>query len=534
MPGSQESTAESMAPSRTLRSTRFTETVLVLLVVAAGWAVAIWHLSLEWTLSAQYQYGWAVPALVLYLVWLRWADRPAAGWRLGARATQAVFIAGACVMGVGILIREANPDWRLLGGWLSAAAIGLTFTALARFGGRPWVGHFAFPILFFLTAVPWPRPQEGALMVKLMSGNARLAAEVLRWCGHEAMVQGNLVALPAGVVGVDEACSGIRSLQGALMISLFLGELWRLSALRRGLLLLSALGVVLCANALRTTWLGWIVAQTGTAVMERWHDTVGYTMLVAGFLLILGIAAALRNHRATGAMDAPPGPAAPPVGSGRVTMGTALALMIFLASIIGTKAWFAWHEMHLTQAPAWRIALPRTIASYHGQTISERTLNELRFPHTESGTWSDTLDRHWQASFFEWPPGRNGEQTVLVHDPRVCLQAGGMQHLETFADCTWERDDLRLAFEAYRFRSGGHEVFVFNTVTSGVLRSDSGALADRSLSRSSRWRAVAAGLRQLGQRRLEVGIWGAASAEDAQRAFRAFLDDAIQIERVHN
>src|SRR5258706_13641407 len=35
------------------------------------WFTLINHLRVEWTVNPQYRYGWAVPALCLYLIWRR-------------------------------------------------------------------------------------------------------------------------------------------------------------------------------------------------------------------------------------------------------------------------------------------------------------------------------------------------------------------------------------------------------------------------------------------------------------------------------
>ena len=54
--------------------------------------------------------------------------------------------------------------------------------------------------------------------------NTALTVEILGLLGIPAVPQGNVIELATGSVGIDEACSGIRSLQATLMISLFLGE----------------------------------------------------------------------------------------------------------------------------------------------------------------------------------------------------------------------------------------------------------------------------------------------------------------------
>src|ERR1017187_8437469 len=46
---------------------------LLLRVVFLGflWAHLVNHLRIEWTVNPQYGYGWAVPFLCAYLIWLR-------------------------------------------------------------------------------------------------------------------------------------------------------------------------------------------------------------------------------------------------------------------------------------------------------------------------------------------------------------------------------------------------------------------------------------------------------------------------------
>ncbi len=52
--------------------------VLILLGLTLGalWFVCCRQLSAEWSYNEQYNYGWFVPFFALYLFWLRWEDRP--------------------------------------------------------------------------------------------------------------------------------------------------------------------------------------------------------------------------------------------------------------------------------------------------------------------------------------------------------------------------------------------------------------------------------------------------------------------------
>jgi len=91
----------------------------------------------------------------------------------------------------------------------------------------------------FLVAVPWPTVVESPLVRALTSiqhGNDR---GIARWVGIPASSAPMSSKIATGVVGIDEACSGIRSLQATLMLSLFFGQLYRLPLVRRPTLLLT-------------------------------------------------------------------------------------------------------------------------------------------------------------------------------------------------------------------------------------------------------------------------------------------------------
>jgi len=68
-------------------------------------------------------------------------------------------------------------------------AVAISLATLELIGGRAWLRHFAFPLCFFLIAVPWPRNFEQSVMGGLMSWNAAATLEILHWLGDEAIRQ---------------------------------------------------------------------------------------------------------------------------------------------------------------------------------------------------------------------------------------------------------------------------------------------------------------------------------------------------------
>ncbi len=247
--------------------------------IVAFWIPAVRQWSYDWSTNPQYFYGWAVPFLAAYLIYDRWPQRPVPGV---AKATG--FLMGCAILLALLQIParwfgEANSDWWPVW-WLYAGIVtGCSFILIYLGGGMTWARYFAFPILFVLTAVPWPTYFEIRFVQRLMGVDAEISATIASLMGIPAMAVGNLIQTPTGVLGVNEACSGIRSLQSSLMAAFFLTGLYRLKL--GGGLLLVALGAAIAfvCNVVRTTFLTYQGAMNGIEAVGQWHDTAGFVIL---------------------------------------------------------------------------------------------------------------------------------------------------------------------------------------------------------------------------------------------------------------
>lgn len=498
--------------------------------VIACWTLTIRHLASDWTLNEQYHYGWLVPLLALYLVKVRFEQCPAPAPARSRAGLLLLLIAAASF--ISMPLREANMQWRSMGWWLAGLAATATLLGFRQAGGARWLRHFIFPVLFFFTAVPLLRGIEENSMHWLMQRNATLSIEVLHWLGVDGHAKGNLIALPAGTLGVDEACSGIRSLQGTLMLTLFLGEILALSLPRRAALLLSGVFWALITNVLRTTALGWIAQRDGMHAMENWHDSAGYTVLAMCSALVGATAWFL--HRASQPRPVPAAPidlAAIARRFREIAAPCAVGLGILLAGLVFTEVWFRIHEREDTPLPPWRFLLPNELATFQITPIAPRIRADLRFDEGYGGRWQDNAGLHWQALYFHWKPGRNAAQTAGVHDPRACLAAVGMEEIATLPRLEITRGDLRLPVDAYHFRDGAQEVFVFNCLVEDVRRGEAQTRVREDNTISSRFVAALAGKRHRGQRRIEAAVWGARDAAAAEASFRRLIDARIQVEK---
>ncbi len=494
------------------------------------WALAIRHLSSDWTLNEQYHYGWLVPLLALYLVKVRFERCPAQGPRPSAAFAWSALLLFAFLSALSMPLREANTDWRLMGWWLTGLAAGVTLLGFWQAGGRRWMTYFVFPVLFFFIAVPVMRPVEDAAMQWLMRHNARLSVEVLHWLGISGEAMGNLISLPGCTLGVNEACSGVRSLQGTLMLTLFLGEILSLTWPRRAALLLAGTGWALITNVARTVALAQIAARSGLAAVDRWHDSAGYTVLAFCAAAVTFTAWLLRPE-----IERTPNLETEIAIARRlrqIAIPSAIGLVILLAGYCFTEGWFRMQERSVATLVGWSFRLPIDRPKFRETEIASRIRAELRFDEGRAGVWQDEAGRRWQALYFQWLPGKNSAQMVAVHDPRVCLAATGLREVASLPPVVFDRGGVTLAFDAYHFRDGLQDVFIFNCLAEDVRRAGGESRIRAENTISSRIAAALAGRRHLGQRRLETAVWGEPNADAAEASFRSLLESQLDVNLV--
>ncbi len=482
------------------------------LLLALLWLLIFNQQRLEWTVNVVYSYGWAVPALALYLLWERWGTRPAAGsrprpWRLLALAGLLL----AAYLPVRI-IQEANPDWVKVNWTLAALGVGLSFLAFVALGGLRFARHFAFPLLFCFTALPWPVWMETWLLQNLMNGNAAICAETLTLAGTPAIAEGNLIQVADRWVNVEEACSGIRSLQTAFMMALFLGELHRLSVLRRLGLVAASFAIAFLLNIARTLVLTLLTADDGSA--ESWHDPVGLAVMVLCLVALWGVSELFRPRRA-GA------PAAAAGGEFRhpsfPRWFAAAGCVWLVAAEAMTAGWYAWHESRLAAAAAWHVAWPERAPGFQRGEFAERTFALLKFNEGVTASWQTEEGHAWQMYALSWEPGRVSQYLSSAHYPTVCLPATGLELVAEFGlwDCT--ENGLSFPFATYLFRQGDRDVYVFHAIIEDrPRRADEVVVAYRQVDTAERLRSVWRGERNLGQHVIGIALLGATSMDEAR------------------
>jgi exosortase len=340
----------------------------------------------------------------------------------------------------------------------------VTFGTLAVFyrnGGAGLARAEAFPVLFFFTGVPWPPRFEQPLTANLMQSVVATTTEILHWLGVEAQSSGGAIALRSGLVGITEACSGIRSLQAGIMFGLAMGEWFLLRRGRRAVLLGIAIAMALLTNLVRTLILALHAERHGAGTVEQVHDMVGNIVVTAMVLAIWFAGKCLSGRRSQS--DGSTGswlarfrgllPARAVVGGAFYTgVGLALVAGIFGARLVCAHAEAASHEQ----------TAPRFIAQVDSAgpnkllAVPREVWNELRptsgeYIHRErAGSPDDGGDCY----HFFWKPSV-WNRFALVHRPDICMPGIGWQAAGPPPEAVdLEINDRTVRFYIFRFRRG--------------------------------------------------------------------------------
>jgi exosortase len=530
------------------------------------WGILWWQLSGEWSVNDQYSYGWFVPLFAIVLFWLRWEDAPKAqevrgqGSNNRKKNSVAIFVGiTALVLLFPIRLFEiGNPDWRPLS-WLHALCVlTITLAFLWSVGGVPWLRHFAFPIAFTLIAVPWVSPIEQPIVQGLMRIVASISSETVALFGIPARLEGHLIRIPDGMVGVNEACSGVRSLQTSLMIGLLFGELKRLSILRRVVLVIAAAAIAFLGNCIRAFFLVWVAATKDIAAANRWHDFAGYGIVGLVFIGSL-IFAGLLGRRKLESREAR-------VKDGErrnfyfllPTSYFASAMCWLIAIEIAAASWYRAHERKLAQTTRWEVQWPRSAPNFHEIKVDDDMRRILRFDQGHAASWSlfainssDTANTTTKTLnctlyFFRWDSGKNSALLANLHRPDVCLPAIGWNQTGDAGVKKYPvTPNLALPFRHFEFRHGesdqptqqtAHAFYCLWEDRVASARGESQlpemTSAPSAWTRNERVRAVLEGRRHLGQQVLELVIQGrgALQESDVDQQFANVLPGLIQLE----
>ena len=508
---------------------------LLILPLGYLWFHLLDNLRLEWTTDPQYSYGLVVPLLVAGLLLRRWqhlAGQPCA--TVADNPWPAVLF--ICLLAFLYLptrlVEEATPEWRPLQWSLGIQTVGLTLYAIYLAGGKGWLRQAAFPVAFFLVAVPWPTLFEQPIIQGLSRINAAMVVNVLNIRGVPAIQHGNVIEVSTGMVGINDACSGIRSLQSSLMISLFLGEYYLFNWRRRLLLIPVSFALAMMLNVCRTTLLTWIAAKDGIAAIAKYHDEAGMTILLVCTAVLWGMGWLLNRYSESKTQDSKLKTGCyskfKTQDSKLKTVG--IVLIVWLATVeSGVALWYQIRESHLKLGPDWTVDFPANNSTYQNVPLTVDEHQLLCFDQGQQGEWQEPDGTVWQAFYYNWLPGRVAGYLAKRHTPDICLTATGLKMASGPELMVLDVNGVELPMRHYVFESSNGPLQVYQCQWQAGMGKDS-YTADES-SRFNLIRGIWAGRGNKGQKVLEIVITGIDDPVPAKAALERELARLIKVEK---
>jgi exosortase/archaeosortase family protein len=290
---------------------------------------AIWNQAHWWTALEENWFGWLTPAFTAFVLYERRA-RIVAAWN-ACGAPGSPHVAGwrravlnavvACGFAFGLIAFLAGSFHRAGAGpsfkgtflasvgvaailmflpWLAAPRSPMpASTGFAGDSRRRLCALLVFPATVWLLSAPLVSVVESRLSLLLLNPMIALVSFVFNILGLPIGRAGNILIMPdGGRVGVEEACSGIRSLTACLFAGSFLGAVYLKSLWEKFALVAAATALALGMNLARTLLLtGWAYRRGTRAIEGAVHDAAGYAVLAFTAAGLFGLLA-LFNWRA--------------------------------------------------------------------------------------------------------------------------------------------------------------------------------------------------------------------------------------------
>lgn len=395
------------------------------------------HLWPEWTSNPDLSHGLFAPVVFALLVWegtrtgpARWLAPTGVLWA----AVSGLLVFGLAMFALGGLL-AASVGWShavvnfafavvltatVAAGWLVLAsepvrALPFNWTLLTAVG-------------LWLLAAPLPTGTYTRLTLALQGSVTSWVLNALHVLGIPARQTGNIIELATTSVGVEEACSGIRSLISCLYAGFFFAAWLVRTPGKRAVLIVLAPLLAIAMNFARSLALT-LMANRGVDIMGFWHDATGYAILGFTALGLAGVAALL-SPRGAPPLAATAAPA--PVQRARAGLGTFAAGAGAIVSLGLVFALLA-HEPHAeseagevavdallpAESAGWQVATARDLYRFSGVLQTDHLVERTYFRLSEG--------QPVQINVYvaHWSPGAASVSLVASHTPDACWPGTG-------------------------------------------------------------------------------------------------------------
>lgn len=395
----------------------------------------------EWRHNPDLSHGLFMP--VIFLLLMREARSAGPLRYLGGRAATVVTIVLASSGFVALAtagLYAAAVDWsHPLVEFLLACALALFLgAALAAFADErlrltPFNWSAVVAAGLWPLSAPIPPGTYTRLTLDLQLALSSAVLRTLQILGIAAHRQGNIIELARGVVGIEEACSGVRSLVSCIFVGIFFSACIVRRPGARALVIASSVPLALGMNFVRSLTLT-LLANAGVNIEGAWHDATGYAVLALTAAALFGLSLALARGRPSAFANASADKSArqadlshgksPPALSmlvAALVFSSALLIVFRLEtrSVTGTAPTPDLFAILPSQADGWAVETRADLGTFKN-TLRTDFLAERGYLRGDraTGVQIDLYLAYWQ-------PGQAPASFVATHTPDACWPGTG-------------------------------------------------------------------------------------------------------------
>ncbi|MET0262815.1 MAG: exosortase/archaeosortase family protein [Rariglobus sp.] len=418
--------------------------------LAAGFCIYLWP---EWLHNPDLSHGLFAPVLFGLLLmesrrrgpWRYPAD--SIGWRV---ARGALLATGLGFVGLAGLYAAAI-DWThplvslALALALSALLLGaLLWLATSRVRAVPLNWSSLVAVCIWPLCAPLPPGTYSRLTLQLQFWVTDFVLQALHLLGVAASTSGNIIMLAHTSVGVEEACSGVRSLLSCVVAAVFFSATLVTRPWARVFIIAIAPPLAFGMNIVRSLGLT-LMANAGIDISGSWHDLTGFAVLGVTAAILGGIALWLEDKPAAYSTEAPDAknasapelaglesskttpPAPRPWG---LVSAYALAAAMVIFFVLNTHG-PARKDSRIPDLAAilpiapegWDIVRTEDLYQFASVLKTEHLIQRSYVRNTGAAGMSEPLQITVYIAY--WAPGKVPVSLVAAHTPEACWPGGG-------------------------------------------------------------------------------------------------------------
>ena len=422
------------------RSSRFLQLNLVLLAaLCVALSLFLWP---HWQKNPDLSHGFFMPLLFLLLLH---ESRNHGTMRflpsnpIKTALTLFTIVAGLFLMGAaGLYAVTVGWSHTLVAFFLTSSAClffcaGLLTLSDSRVGLLPLNWTSLVAIGLWLLCAPLPPGTYSRLTLSLQLGVTDHVLSALNLLGIAASQHGNVIELARTSVGVEEACSGVRSLISCVFAGFFFSATLVRRFWPRLIIIGLAAPLALIMNFARSLILT-LLANADIDISGTWHDITGFAVLGVT-AAILGGLALLLDQKTDGSEPRQSTSKEMTRSAGVLHIGLTIGLLF----VVSLNIFF--YAKTRPAPPSNRIPpnllsiLPATSDGWHVDTSTDlyRFSGILQTDNLAQRTYRRVLNGEvaiFTVYLAYWQPGQSSVSQVSMHTPDACWPGSGWAPVE--------------------------------------------------------------------------------------------------------